>query len=118
MGSINNRVDREITMRLLSHGVLLSSKVQSITRPEALVLLAEAKLDRCVSEFKGLVRELLSGRQLSDFQATPAEMEAWFRERQCQTSADDRTLHAGDRLQGRGGVPAYSEGVVRRWMRR
>ena len=80
MGSIDNRVDREITMRLLSHGVLLSSKVQSITRPEALVLLAEAKLDRFVSEFKDLFRELLFGRQLSDFQATPAEMEAWFGE--------------------------------------
>jgi hypothetical protein len=80
MGCVNNCVDREMAMRLLEHGIFLSERVKPISRPEALVLLAEAKLDRFVSEFKGIVRELLSGRQLGDLQVTPAETEAWFGE--------------------------------------
>ena len=77
MGCVNNCVDREMAMRLLRDGVCLSERVKPISRPEALVLLAEAKLDRFVSEFKGIVGELLSGRQLRDFQVTPAERDAW-----------------------------------------
>jgi hypothetical protein len=80
MERINNCVDREMAMRLLKHGVFLSERVKPISRPEALVLLAEAKLDRFVSEFKGVVQELLSGCQLSDFQVTSAERDAWFGE--------------------------------------
>jgi len=80
MGRVNNCVDREMAMRLLKHGVFLSERVKPISRPEALVLLAEAKLDRFVSEFKDVVRELLSGCQLSDFQVTLAERDAWFGE--------------------------------------
>ena len=80
MGCVNNCVDREMAMRLLKHGVVLSERVKPISRPEALVLLAEAKLDRFVSEFKGIVRELLGGRQLGEFQAKPGEIEAWFGE--------------------------------------
>jgi hypothetical protein len=45
---------------------------------QGLMLLAEAKLDRFVKEFNGLVREAVSGCQLSDFQATPAEIGGWF----------------------------------------
>jgi hypothetical protein len=80
MGCVNNCVDREMAMELLKYGVFLSERVKPISRPEALVLLAEAKLDRFVSEFKDVVRELLSGRHLSDFQVTPAESDAWFGE--------------------------------------
>ena len=78
MGCVNNCVDQEMAMELLKHGVFLSERVKPISRPEALVLLAEAKLDRFVKEFKGIVRELLSGRRLSDFQVRPAERDAWF----------------------------------------
>ena len=46
MGGVNNCVDREMAMRLLKDGVFLSERVQPISRPEALVLLAETKLDR------------------------------------------------------------------------
>ena len=77
---MNNCVDREMAMELLKHGVFVSERVKPISRPEALVLLAEAKLDRFVKEFKGIVRELLSGRRLSDFQVRPAERVAWFGE--------------------------------------
>jgi hypothetical protein len=80
MGCVNNCVDREMAMRLLEHGIFLSERVKPISRPEALVLLAEAKLDRFVSEFKGIVRELLCGRGLGEFQAMPAERDAWFGE--------------------------------------
>jgi len=80
MGCVNNCVDREMAMELLKHGVFLSERVKPISRPEALVLLAEAKLDRFVSEFKDVVRELLSGRHLNDFQVTSAERDAWFGE--------------------------------------
>ena len=78
MEGVNNCVDREMAMRLLEHGVFLSERVQPISRPEALVLLAETKLDRFVCEFKSIVRELLSGRQLSDFEATLEEMGRWL----------------------------------------
>ena len=80
MGCVNNCVDREMAMRLLRDGVFLSERVKPIGRPEALVLLAEAKLERFVNEFKGIVRELLGGRHLGDFQVTPAERGAWLEE--------------------------------------
>jgi hypothetical protein len=80
MGRVNNCVDREMAMELLKQGVFVSERVTPISRPEALVLLAEAKLDRFVSEFKDVVRELLCGRCLSDFQVTPAERDTWFGE--------------------------------------
>jgi len=80
MKCASNCLDKEIAMRLLSHGVFLSTKVPPLTRLQGLVLLAEAAVDDFVKEFKGIVKELLSGCQLSDFQATPMEMSRWFGE--------------------------------------
>ncbi len=76
--NISNVLDREISLSLLKHGIFLSNKVPPITRPEALVLLAEAKLDRFVKEWQELVRALLSGSDLHDLEATPEEMSRWF----------------------------------------
>jgi len=80
MRCASNCLDKETALRLLEQGVFLSTKVPPITKVQGLVLLAEAKLDSFVNEFKGLVREILSGCQLSDFQATPGEMSRWFGE--------------------------------------
>jgi len=80
MKCASNCLDREIAMRLLSHGVFLSEKVPPLTRLQGLVLLAEAAVDDFVKEFKGIVKELLSGCQLSDFQAMPTEVGKWFGE--------------------------------------
>ena len=80
MKCASNCLDREIAMRLLSHGVFLSTKVPPLTRLQGLVLLAEAAVDDFVKEFKGIVKELLSGCQLSDLRATPTEIGKWFGE--------------------------------------
>ena len=71
-------LDKATAMRLLKHGVFLSNKTPPITNHQALLLLAEAVLDNFVREFKGIVKELLSGCCLDDFRATPAEMQAWL----------------------------------------
>jgi len=71
-------LDRGVAVRLLSQGVFLSTKVPPITKMQGLVLLMEARLDSFVREFKSLVREVLSGCQLSDFQATPIEIGGWL----------------------------------------
>jgi hypothetical protein len=80
MRCASNCLDEEVAVRLLAEGVFLSTKVPPITKMQGLMLLAEAKLDSFVKEFKGLVREVLSGCQLSDFQATPTEIGGWFGE--------------------------------------
>jgi len=71
-------LDKAMAMRLLQHGVFLSNKTPPITNHQALLLLAEAVLDNFVKEFKGIVKELLSGCCLDDFRATPEEMQAWL----------------------------------------
>ncbi len=78
MQCASNCLDRGLALRLLSHGVFLSAKVPPITKVQGLILAAEAALDDFVKEFKGLVREALSGCTLGDFVATPLEMSQWF----------------------------------------
>jgi hypothetical protein len=102
MEGVNNCVDREMAMRLLKDGVFLSERVQPISRPEALVLLAETKLDRFVCEFKSIVRELLSGRQLSDFEATLEEMGRWLGASPCPAKEGrDATAEGSGQCDGR-----------------
>lgn len=108
MRCASNCLDEETAVRLLKHGVFLSTKVPPITKTQGLVLLAEAKLDSFVKEFKGLVREVLSGCQLSDFQATPEEMSCWFGK---QPSSADKGEDAPGQEEGppeSGGTPSYS----------
>jgi hypothetical protein len=107
MRCASNCLDRGIAIRLLQHGVILSTKVPPITKVQGLVLLAEAKLDSFVKEFKSLVREVLSGCQLSDFQATPAEIGGWFGEgpRLAQTEED---APENECRRGNGGTPSCS----------
>ena len=107
MGCVNNCVDREMTMRLLKHGVFLSERVKPISRPEALVLLAEAAVDDFVKEFKGIVKELLSGCQLSDLQATPIEMSKWFGEPPSPASTR-KDVHENECPPEKGGTPSCS----------
>lgn len=71
-------LDRMTAMRLLQHGVFLSNKTPPITNHQALLLLAEAVLNNFVKEFKGIVKELLSGSCLDDFQATAIEIQSWL----------------------------------------
>ena len=78
MNSATSLLDKAMAMRLLQHGVFLSNKTPPITNHQALLLLAEAVLDNFVREFKGIVKELLSGCCLDDFRATPEEMQAWL----------------------------------------
>jgi hypothetical protein len=87
--------------------VLLSSQVLPITKAEALVLLAEARLDSFVKEFKGLVRELLCGCQLRDFQATPEEMSRWFGEGPSRPQEEEDGPE-NECPRGNGGTPSYS----------
>jgi hypothetical protein len=107
MRCASNCLDKEIAMRLLSRGVFLSTKVPPITKEQGRMLLAEAMLDSFVKEFKGLVREVLSGCQLSDFQATAGEMGGWFREGR---GAVNENGHAAEQEcpQDNGGTPSYS----------
>jgi hypothetical protein len=107
MKCASNCLDKEIAMRLLSHGVFLSTKVPPLTKAQGLMLLAEAKLDSFVKEFKGLVREVLSGCQLSDFQATPGEMSRWFG---TEASSVDKGEDAPENEcpPRNGGTPSYS----------
>ena len=107
MRCASNCLDRGIAKRLLSQGVFLSTKVPPITRAQGLVLLAEAKLDRFVKEFKGLVKEVLSGCQLSDFQATPGEMSRWFGEEPSPRSTREG-LPKNECPSGKGGTPSCS----------
>ena len=100
-------LDRGVAVRLLSQGVFLSTKVPPITKMQGLVLLMEARLDSFVREFKSLVREVLSGCQLSDFQATPIEIGGWFGEGRGPMNENG---HAARREgpQDKGGTPSYS----------
>ena len=107
MRCASNRLDREIAMRLLEHGVFLSTKVPPITKEQGRMLLAEAMLDGFVKEFKGLVREVLSGCQLRDFQATPTEIGGWFGAgRQTVNESGHAARREGP--QDKGGTPSYS----------
>jgi len=108
MRCASNCLDRGIAIRLLQHGVILSTKVPPITKVQGLVLLAEAKLDSFVKEFKGLVREVLSGCQLSDFQATPAEIGCWFGERRGSVNEKVRMPPENECRRGNGGTPSCS----------
>jgi len=107
MECASNCLDRGIALRLLEHGVILSTKVPPITKEQGRMLLAEAMLDRFVKEFKGLVREVLSGCQLSDFQATPTEIGGW-----CGAGRQtvNESEHAAEQEcpQDKGGTPSYS----------
>ena len=107
MRCASNSLDRGIALRLLEQGVILSTKVPPLTKVQGLMLLAEAKLDSFVKEFKSLVREILSGCQLSDFQATPGEMSRWFG---TEASSPDKGEDAADKEgpSGKGGAPSYS----------
>jgi hypothetical protein len=107
MRCASNRLDREIAMRLLEHGVFLSTKVPPITKEQGRMLLAEAMLDGFVKEFKGLVREVLSGCQLRDFQATPMEIGGWFGAgRQTVNESGHAAKQEGPH--DNGGTPSYS----------
>lgn len=108
MRCASNCMDRGIAMRLLQHGVILSTKVPPITKVQGLMLLAEAKLDSFVKEFKGLVREVLSGCQLSDFQATPGEMSLWFGKAVRSASEKEHTAEK-ESPQDNGGTRSYSK---------
>ena len=92
---------------MLTEGVFLSTKVPPITKMQGLILLAEAKLDRFVEEFKGLVREALSGCQLSDFVATPLEMSGWFEPGQGLREPKRPAADAGGH-RASGFAPSYS----------
>lgn len=94
MRTATSLLDKKTAMRLLEHGVFLSNKTPPITNHQALLLLAEAVMDDCVREFKGIVKELLAGCCLDDLKATPQEMRAWFGEepkavRQSEGRTDD-----------------------------
>jgi hypothetical protein len=80
MRTATSLLDKKTAVRLLEHGVILSSKTPPITNHQALLLLAEAVLDGFVTEFKSIIRELLSGCCLDDLKATPQEMQSWFGE--------------------------------------
>ena len=107
MKCASNCLDRGVALRLLKQGVILSTKVPPITKVQGLVLLAEAKLDRFVKEFKSLVREVLSGCQLSDFQATPGEMSRWFGEEPSQAN-DEEDAPEKECPPGNGDTPSHS----------
>jgi hypothetical protein len=107
MRCASNCLDKETAMRLLSHGVFLSTKVPPITKEQGRMLLAEAMLDRFVTEFKSLVREVLSGCQLSDFQATPMEIGGWFGAGR-QTVNEKGHVAEQEGPQDNGGTPSYS----------
>jgi len=107
MKCASNCLDKETAMRLLKHGVFLSTKVPPITKTQGLVLLAEAKLDSFVNEFKSLVREAVSGCRLSDFQATPMEMGGWFGAGR-QTVNESGHAAEQEGPPGNGGTPSYS----------
>jgi len=49
-----------------------------MSQEEAVILLAEAMVDKFTSDFKTMVRELKPGLELSDFVATPYEIQAWL----------------------------------------
>ena len=100
-------LDRGVAVRLLSQGVFLSTKVPPITKMQGLVLLMEARLDSFVREFKSLVREVLSGCQLSDFQATSTEIGGWFGAgRQTVNESGHAARQEGP--QDKEGTPSYS----------
>ena len=107
MRCASNCLDRGIAVRLLQQGVILSTKVPPITKVQGLMLLAEAKLDGFVKEFKGLVREVLSGCQLSDFQATPTEIGGWFGEGRGPVNEKEHAAEQEGPL-GNGGSPSCS----------
>jgi len=81
MRSATNWLDEQIGASLLKHGAFLSDKIPAIGEEQALELLEEAVLDDCVKEFRGVIKEILSGCQVSDFEATPEEMQAWLADR-------------------------------------
>jgi hypothetical protein len=78
MKAASSLLDKKTVMRLLEHGIILSNKTPPITNHQALLLLAEAVVDDFATEFKSIVKELLSGCCLDDLKATPEEMRAWF----------------------------------------
>ena len=106
MRSATSLLDKKTALRLLKHGVFLSNKTPPITNHQALLLLAEGVLDNFVKEFKSIVKELLSGCCLSDFQATPHEMRAWLGE---ETDSANQTEQAEEECPSRSeGTPSYS----------
>jgi hypothetical protein len=78
MKCATNSLDKEVTMTFLKHGVFISSKVPCMSREEAVILLAEAMVDSLANDFKAMVKELKPGLELSDFVATPYEIQAWL----------------------------------------
>ena len=78
MKCATNSVDKDVAMAFLKHGVFISSKVPWMSREEAVILLAEAMVDRLAKDFKAMVKELKPGLELNDFVATPYEIQAWL----------------------------------------
>jgi len=68
----------------------------------------EARLDSFVKEFKALVREALSGCQLSDFVATPMEIGGWFGAGRGSVDANGQAAQQREGPQDNGGTPSYS----------
>jgi len=95
MNSATSLLDKAMAMRLLQHGVFLSNKTPPITNHQALLLLAEAVLDNFVREFKGIVKELLSGCCLDDFQATAIEIQSWLGQ-ESDTAQQNRQTQQAD----------------------
>ena len=102
MKCATNSLDKKTAMRLLEHGVVLSSKTPPITNHQALLLLAEAVLDGFVKEFKSIVKELLLGCCLDDLKATPEEIWAWFgeepepAEKECHSEREGPLSYSSD----------------------
>lgn len=73
-----NSLEKNVAMTFLKHGVFISNKVPCMSKEEAVILLAEAMVDRLVNDFKTMVKELKPGLELSDFVATPYEIQTWL----------------------------------------
>jgi len=78
MKCATNSLEKNVAMTFLKHGVFISNKVPCMSKEEAVILLAEAMVDRLVNDFKTMVKELKPGLELSDFVATPYEIQAWL----------------------------------------
>ena len=73
-----NSLEKNVAMTFLKHGVFISNKVPWMSQEEAVILLAEAMVDKFTSDFKTMVKELKPGLEISDFVATPYEIQAWL----------------------------------------
>jgi len=114
----NGGLDREMALRLMTHGVFLGRKTPTMDRKQALMLLADAMLDKFVNEFKSLLNEILPTFRLKEMKATPEEMRIWFGEDPWHLFPEETAGRKDERPPEDGGTPSCSKGIVRRWMRK